>query len=44
MSHGYAGKLLFVDLTAGVVSEETPDEVFYRRYVGGTGLGAAVLL
>ncbi|MFH1833740.1 MAG: aldehyde ferredoxin oxidoreductase family protein [bacterium] len=44
MTYGYAGKLLFVDLTAGTTVEETPDEDFYRKYIGGTGLGAAVLM
>ncbi|MFH0915963.1 MAG: aldehyde ferredoxin oxidoreductase family protein [bacterium] len=44
MANGYAGRLLFVDLTTGAIAEETPDEDFYRRSIGGTGLGAEVLL
>jgi aldehyde:ferredoxin oxidoreductase len=40
MAHGYAGRILFVDLSAGVVTEEVPDELFYRTCVGGTGMGA----
>jgi len=44
MTKGYAGKLLFVDLTTGTMAEETPDESFYRAYVGGTGLGARILM
>lgn len=44
MVFGYAGKLLFVDLCAGVVSEETPGEGFYRSWIGGTGLGVRVLM
>ncbi len=44
MPYGYAGKLLFVDLSAGTLSEETPDDAFYRSCVGGIGLGAKVLL
>lgn len=44
MPYGYAGKLLFVDLTNGTLTEEEPDEDFYRSCVGGTGLGARVLL
>jgi aldehyde:ferredoxin oxidoreductase len=43
-AYGYAGKLLFVDLTTRTISEETPDEAWYRRWIGGTGLGAAVLM
>jgi aldehyde:ferredoxin oxidoreductase len=44
MANGYAGKLLFIDLSAGTIAEETPDEAFYRRWVGGTGLAAAVIM
>jgi len=43
MWSGYAGKLLFVDLTSGAMTEESPDEAFYRSIIGGTGLGAKVL-
>jgi len=43
MAHGYAGKLLFVDLTAKTIMEEAPGEAFYRSIVGGTGLGARIL-
>jgi aldehyde:ferredoxin oxidoreductase len=42
--NGYAGKILRVNLTTGSVSEETPDEVFYRKYFGGTGFIAHYLL
>ena len=44
MAYGYAGKILFVDLTNGTIAEETPEESFYRSCVGGTGLGARVLM
>ena len=44
MVYGYAGKLLFVDLTAGTIVEETPAEDFYRACIGGTGLGAKVIM
>ena len=44
MAYGYAGRLLFVDLTAGTIAEESPDEVFYRRCIGGTGMGATILM
>ena len=43
MSNGYAGRLLFVDLTAGLIEEESlPDEVC-RMFLGGAGLGAKIL-
>ncbi len=44
MVYGYAGKLLFVDLTAGTIAEETPDEDFYRTWIGGIGLGVRVMM
>ncbi len=44
MVSGYAGKLLFVDLSIGTIVEETPTEDFYRACVGGTGLGAKVIM
>ena len=44
MVNGYAGRLLFVDLTAGTMAEETPPEDFYRACIGGTGLGAKILM
>ncbi|MCL5734884.1 MAG: aldehyde ferredoxin oxidoreductase family protein [Actinobacteria bacterium] len=44
MAFGYAGKLLFVDLTTGAITEETPDGDFYRSCIGGIGMGAKVLL
>ncbi len=44
MAYGYSGKLLFVDLTTSAIVEETPDEGFYRSCIGGTGIGAKVLM
>lgn len=43
MIYGYMGKILFVDLTTGTISEEILDESFYRKYTGGYGLGARIL-
>ena len=43
MLGGYTGKILFVDLTTGVIKEETPPEKIYRDFIGGTGLGVRVL-
>ncbi|UCC62255.1 MAG: aldehyde ferredoxin oxidoreductase, partial [Anaerolineae bacterium] len=44
MSFGYHRRILRVDLTAGQVTVETPDDVFYRRYLGGAGFIAYYLL
>jgi len=41
--YGYAGSILKVDLTSGIISEEKLDEATLRRYLGGTGLGAKYL-
>ncbi len=41
---GYTGKILRVDLSRGSIEVETPDELFYRRYIGGAGLIAYYLL
>ncbi|MEN6440352.1 MAG: aldehyde ferredoxin oxidoreductase family protein [Syntrophobacter sp.] len=41
--HGYMGKLLRVDLTAGKYSVEELDPVEMRKYMGGTGYAAKLL-
>jgi len=43
MLGAYTGKTLFVDLTNGRTTVERTDESLLRRYVGGRGLGAAIL-
>jgi aldehyde:ferredoxin oxidoreductase len=43
MPNGYWGKILFVNLSTGEITVETPPEEVYRRYLGGYGLGAYVL-
>ncbi|MFP3975672.1 MAG: aldehyde ferredoxin oxidoreductase family protein [Dehalococcoidia bacterium] len=43
MPGGYMGKLLFVNLSTGEVTQETPDESLYRDFIGGYGLGARIL-
>ena len=43
MTAGYAGKLLFVDLTTGSIQEEELDEEMARLLIGGYGIGARVL-
>ena len=44
MPFGYNGNILRVNLSKDKVSTESPDEVFYRRYVGGEGFVAYYLL
>ena len=40
---GYNGKLLNVNLTTGEITVETPEDSFYRSYLGGYGIGARYL-
>ncbi|HEX7475873.1 MAG TPA: aldehyde ferredoxin oxidoreductase N-terminal domain-containing protein, partial [Dehalococcoidales bacterium] len=44
MTGGYAGKILWVDLTTKKLEVEELDEKFCRDYIGGYGFGARVLL
>ena len=44
MSFGYIGKILHVDLTSGKLDVETPDEAFYRKYMGGSAMGVYYVL
>lgn len=44
MPYGYNGKVLHIDLSSGTISVEEPEENFYRRYLGGTGVTAYYLL
>jgi len=37
--NGYAGKILDIDLSNEKIKEESLDENYYRRYIGGPGLG-----
>ena len=41
--NGYAGKLLFVDLSRGTIREEALTEDLARNFIGGYGVGARVL-
>ncbi len=43
MLYGYMGKLLFVNLSTGEITEETPEDSFYYDYIGGYGVGARIL-
>jgi aldehyde:ferredoxin oxidoreductase len=44
MPRGYTGKILHVDLTSGVLEIESPDEDFYRKYMGGSAMGLYYIL
>ncbi|MGB9301674.1 MAG: aldehyde ferredoxin oxidoreductase N-terminal domain-containing protein, partial [Anaerolineae bacterium] len=44
MAKGYTGRILHVDLTEGSLEVEEPDETLFRKYMGGSGLGAYYLL
>ena len=44
MLSGYNGKILRVDLSSGKTSVDQPDEIFYRRYLGGRALTLYYLL
>lgn len=43
-AYGYMGKILHVDLTNGRLEIETPDENFYRTYLGGSAMGVYYVL
>ena len=40
---GYAGKVVFIDLTLGSITKESLPEEVYRSLIGGAGLGAKIL-
>ncbi|MGD2142839.1 MAG: aldehyde ferredoxin oxidoreductase family protein [Anaerolineae bacterium] len=44
MPNGWNGRILHVNLTAGEVKVEKPGKTFYRKYVGGSAMGAYYLL
>lgn len=44
MPYGYHGRILHVDLTTGKLEVEEPTETFYRKYMGGSAMGAYYLL
>jgi len=43
MLNGYAGKMLFVNLSKGSMREESLSETFCREYIGGYGFGIRTL-
>ena len=44
MPYGYNGRILRVDLSKKVLSEELPSEIVYRKYMGGSALALYYLL
>jgi aldehyde:ferredoxin oxidoreductase len=44
MPYGYNGRILHVDLTSGNLTVEEPPETFYRKYLGGQGIGMYYIL
>ncbi len=42
--YGYAGRVLYVDLTTGRTRTEKLDEEFAKKYIGGIGLGMRLWL
>src|SRR5512138_3013086 len=44
MALGYCGKILHLDLSTGSFEVETPDEAFYRKYMGGSAMGVYYVL
>jgi len=44
MPYGYTGKILHVDLSNHKIEVEEKDEVFYRSYLGGRGIGYHYLM
>jgi len=44
LPYGYNGKILQADLTTGTLTVEEPPEEFYRKYLGGQGIGLYYLL
>jgi aldehyde:ferredoxin oxidoreductase len=43
MTKGYMGKILWVDLSSGAMTEDRVPEATYRDYLGGIGLSARLL-
>ena len=43
MAGGYRGKLGFIDLSTGTISEEELDDAVARDFIGGYGIGARTL-
>lgn len=42
--YGYWGRILRVNLSNGLIREERVDESFFKKYVGGVGIAAKIIL
>ncbi len=43
MAGGYTGKYCIIDLSSKTTEVVEPDEMFYQKFLGGYGFGAAVI-
>ena len=43
MAGDFTGKVLFIDLTSGLIEDTVLPEKIYRNFIGGIGLGARIL-
>jgi len=43
MPRGYCGKIIRVDLTRGIVRDQTLNERWVKDFLGGTGMAAKIL-
>jgi len=41
--NGYWSKILRIDLSRSIVNESSIEETFYKRFIGGAGLGAKII-
>ena len=41
---GYAGKILYIDLTSRTIETKSLDLEFARKYIGGLGFGTKIYL
>lgn len=44
MPFGFHGRILHVDLSTGALEVESPPEMFYRKYLGGSAMGLYYIL
>ncbi|HAE42096.1 MAG TPA: hypothetical protein DCG34_04160, partial [Clostridiales bacterium] len=44
MTYGIMGKILEVDLTAKAIGYRTSDETVFKKYLGGSGVAARILM
>lgn len=44
MPYGWLGNILYVDLSSVSLEVETPPELFYRKYLGGSAMGMVYIL